>query len=220
MSDATDFLDVTFTVSAKFLRTAMELPANFEGVHYRENTVISGLWNDVFCRIISFVTWHKLNIPKRLVTDFSQFNTGNIMDGSSNPYLKRYIDDEQWIRSWRESVWWRQPLFVLWEVTSHCGRSIGLWASWSALIAVSFAFIYWWFLSDSVAYSVGRLSDTNPCFRSYLYYSVVTLTTLGYGDIVPLTNRARLVVGIEVVFGYIMLGGLVSIFANKIATRS
>ncbi len=220
MSSATDFLDVTFTVSAYFLRTAMELPANFEGVHYRENTVISGLWNNVFCQIISFVTWHKLNLPKRLVTDFSRFDTGNIMDGSSNPYLKRYIDDEQWIESWRESVWWRQPLFVLWEITSHCGRSIGLWGAWSGVIAFTFAVIYSRVLSDSIDFSVDKLSHLKPGFKSYLYYSVVTLTTLGYGDIVPLTNRARFAVGVEVGLGYVMLGGLISIFANKLARRS
>ena len=59
-----------------------------------------------------------------------------------------------------------------------------------------------------------------PGFPAYLYYSVVTFTTLGFGDIVPLTNGARLAVGAEVVCGYVMLGGLISIFANKLARRS
>jgi hypothetical protein len=190
----------------------MEHPANFQGVHFRENTVSAGLWNEVLCRIVKFM-------PKRTMTDFYQFDTGSIMDGSSNPYLRRYIDDEQWIKSWRESIWWREPLFVLWEVTSHCGRSIGLWAGWSAFIAIFFAIIYS-LMPKSIAFSVDRLEGVRPGFRGYLYYSIVTLTTLGYGDIVPLTNRARVVVGTEVCLGYVMLGGLVSIFATKMATRS
>ena len=58
-----------------------------------------------------------------------------------------------------------------------------------------------------------------------IYHRIVSSETairiaLGFGDIVPLTNPARLAVGIEVVLGYIMLGGLISIFANKFARRS
>ena len=214
------FIDATFVEKAKFLRTSMTSPASFEGVKCRENTVISGLWNDVFCLTLKFVTAGKLKVPTFTVTDFYQFDTGSIMDGSSNPFLKRYIDDEQWIKSWRDSIWWRQPLFLLWEITSHCGRSIGLWGLWSGLIAFGFAVIYTWFLPTSITFSMESMREVRPGFKGYLYYSIVTLTTLGYGDIVPLTNRARFIVGAEVVSGYIMLGGLVSIFANKIATRS
>ena len=53
-----------------------------------------------------------------------------------------------------------------------------------------------------------------------MYYSVVTFATLGFGDIVPLDKGARAVVGAEVILGYIMLGGLISIFANKLARRA
>jgi len=212
LSGAADFIEATFTESARFLRTSIEHPASFQGVRFRENTVLAGLWNNVFRRILR-------NLPERTVTDFSQFNTGSIMDGSSNPYLKRYIDDEQWIKSWRESVWWREPLFVVWEITSHCGRSVGLWACCAAFIVLVFAIIYS-SMPNSIAFSSEKLSGVKLSFRVCLYYSVVTLTTLGYGDITPLTNRARFAAGTEVCLGYVMLGGLVSIFANKLARRS
>ena len=52
-----------------------------------------------------------------------------------------------------------------------------------------------------------------------LYYSFVTLTTVGYGDIVPATPVARIITICEVFIGYIMLGGLLSIFTNKMAKR-
>jgi hypothetical protein len=57
------------------------------------------------------------------------------------------------------------------------------------------------------------------CF-SYFYYSIVTFTTLGFGDIVPTKWISELLVTIEVIFGYIMLGGLISIFANILARRN
>ena len=55
---------------------------------------------------------------------------------------------------------------------------------------------------------------------SSLYYSVVTLTTLGYGDVVPASIWAQLLAMVEVLLGYVMLGGLLSIFANKMARRA
>jgi hypothetical protein len=34
-----------------------------------------------------------------------------------------------------------------------------------------------------------------------LYLSAITITTVGYGDIVPLTDTARVLVGIQAVYG-------------------
>jgi hypothetical protein len=55
---------------------------------------------------------------------------------------------------------------------------------------------------------------------SLLYYSAVTFTTLGFGDIVPKIPILQIIVMLEVILGYIMLGGLISILANKLARRS
>jgi hypothetical protein len=49
-----------------------------------------------------------------------------------------------------------------------------------------------------------------------LYLSIVTITTLGFGDIVPLTARARAAVGTEVVIGVILVG----LFLNSLARES
>jgi voltage-gated potassium channel Kch len=53
-----------------------------------------------------------------------------------------------------------------------------------------------------------------------VYYSIVTLTTLGYGDVVPASPAAQVLAMIEVILGYVMLGGLLSIFASKMARRA
>ncbi|NTW53441.1 MAG: two pore domain potassium channel family protein [Chlorobaculum sp.] len=47
-------------------------------------------------------------------------------------------------------------------------------------------------------------------FWRMLHLSLTTITTLGYGDIVPLTDRARLFTGIEATTGVILLGLLIS----------
>ena len=46
-------------------------------------------------------------------------------------------------------------------------------------------------------------------FGASVYFSFVTLTTLGYGDILPLTDRARSLAYLEAVIGQIYLAVLV-----------
>jgi len=236
--DIVNFSGAYFEKTADFGAVKIKYPAAFARVHIHEKTVCRAvLWNWVFRRLLRVPIWlvtiGKIRLPKATFTDVSSINTTTVMDASSNPRLKRYIDDEQWIESWRrnpkgrwwsgwwrEGKWWREPVFWIWEGTSHCGRSIGLWASWSIFFACIFAVIYRAFGCDSIAFNVDKLAGKQPDFWAYLYHSIVTFTTLGFGDIVPLTNRARLAVGAEVVLGYVMLGGLISIFANKFARRS
>jgi hypothetical protein len=64
-----------------------------------------------------------------------------------------------------------------------------------------------------------RIDNHDPGIITHFYYSVVTLTTLGYGDIVPNSTLGQILVIVEVCIGYMMLGGLISIFANKLARR-
>ena len=79
------------------------------------------------------------------------------------------------------------------------------------MIAALFAFLYGFVEIDYGDYETGL---------SPMYFSIVTMTTLGYGDILPLSVPAQILVVIQVLVGYIMLGGLLSIFANKLARRA
>ena len=59
-----------------------------------------------------------------------------------------------------------------------------------------------------------------PTWLSPFYYSLVTLTSLGYGDVVPMSVPAQMLAMAEVAVGYPMLGGMLSIFSNKMARRA
>lgn len=48
-----------------------------------------------------------------------------------------------------------------------------------------------------------------------LYFSVTTATTLGYGDIVPVTNRARMTVASEAILGVVLVGLFLNALARK-----
>lgn len=48
-----------------------------------------------------------------------------------------------------------------------------------------------------------------------MYFSIVTITTLGYGDIVPLSNTARCLVSLESILGIVVIG----LFLNSLSMR-
>jgi hypothetical protein len=52
-------------------------------------------------------------------------------------------------------------------------------------------------------------------YARFFYFSAVTLTTTGFGDIVPTTARARVVVGFESIYGVVMVG----LFLNSLASH-
>ena len=55
---------------------------------------------------------------------------------------------------------------------------------------------------------------------SFIYYSFVTITTLGYGDITPLTSQARSLSILEAVFGQIYLAVVIARLVGIQITQS
>lgn len=135
---------------------------------------------------------------------------------SRNPLFERYVADENYLTAFKDTPRHFYP-YLLWKVTCNCGRSFVLWLLWSLTISGLFGFAYWLFPHlIHVECPPGRIVS----FMTYVYYSIVTFTTLGFGDIMPLSPIGELLVVIEVFIGYMMLGGLISIFANRLSRRA
>lgn len=73
--------------------------------------------------------------------------------------------------------------------------------SYIALMPI-FAFIYWVLPDGQFRIPDGAGVD----FGSWLYYSIVTITTLGFGDYTPAHGMAQCVTAIEVMCGLTILG--------------
>jgi len=54
-----------------------------------------------------------------------------------------------------------------------------------------------------------QVSTAEGSFASHLYFSFVTLTTLGYGDVVPVSETARRLTMLEALFGQLYLAVLI-----------
>lgn len=207
-NDAVTFDQATFGTEADFTSARFAFVASYRDITYMPNTVRQWFQN-------------KRTRDTRPPTEF-YLDSQNV-DEVSNPFFKRYVADQQFIRVFKhESPFWAQ----VWRWSSDYGRSLGLWAFWSFYLAVLFSFAYasaWappW-LEGFAPDVLHNVEETNKItFWNAFYFSVVTFTTLGFGDVVAQNGSARFLVTLEVILGYIMLGGLISIFANKLASRS
>jgi uncharacterized protein YjbI with pentapeptide repeats len=127
--------------------------------------------------------------------------------------FKLFLQDQDFLEEFLERKWGKK-IFFIWWLFADCGRSLGRWAGWSLVLALLFAFLFWFLGSNS--FDTQHLKFN---FLTMFYYSVVTFTTLGFGDIIPKTTTAALFVTVEVILGYVMLGGLITIFASKLSRR-
>ncbi|MFH1153500.1 MAG: pentapeptide repeat-containing protein [Pseudomonadota bacterium] len=125
--------------------------------------------------------------------------------------VRRHIADENYLYEFKTRSRSHGAIYWIWWFTSDCGRSLLRWFVWLLVVTFVFAGIY-----TQVAIDYG---DYRTVF-SPVYFSIVTLTTLGYGDAIPMSLTAQIFVTIQAFTGYMGLGGLLSILGNKMARRS
>lgn len=126
----------------------------------------------------------------------------------------------------KKNKYFNNLVYGFWNITSKYGTSTRRWISCSILIVLFFGAIFsnfpcpnfypievkkaLCFLAPSI-----KITSIDNNFSPF-YFSVVTFTTLGFGDITPLNLSAQILIVLEVIFGYLMLGGLITIFFRKI----
>ncbi len=211
-SETTIFNHSTFLGKTDFTSAQFAVAASYRNINYTPNTIWQWLNNK---------RKRQSEVPTEFYLDSEDINE------VLNPFFKRYVADQQFIRAFKE----RNPFWAqVWRWSSDYGRSLTLWALWSLLIALSFSLLYMqgpsW-LPEGLQGMMPRFHQVTGenvheplTFWKSFYFSIVTFTTLGFGDVVADNTSARILVTLEVIFGYVMLGGLISIFANKLASRS
>ena len=137
--------------------------------------------------------------------------------------LRQHIIDENYLYEFKRQSKLTKYVYFVWKWTADCGRSLTRWGTFLSLNVLVFAFIYWgldqWFAPAEGASHLKDIDLLEGGFIRYLYYSVVTFTTLGYGDVSPTTAIGQGVLIIHIAIGYLGLGALLSILATKFASR-
>lgn len=88
-----------------------------------------------------------------------------------------------------------------------CGPAalLAVIASWVVLLAVGWALVLWPHLTEGFSFDPGLTLSTRGGFTDALYLSLVTLTTLGFGDIAPVSGWLRVLVPLEAAIGLVLL---------------
>ncbi len=108
-------------------------------------------------------------------------------------------------------------LFRAWALIDH-GRSLPKVAGYAFLIATIYGLIY--LMDMKFDWQIMDYSNSARTWFTPFYYSVVTYTTLGFGDVTADSLLGEILVISEVIIGYFTLGLLLAILANTIARRS
>lgn len=77
-----------------------------------------------------------------------------------------------------------------------------VWISGYILLIPFFAWVYWMLPDGQFRIPDGGTTD----FGSWLYYSIVTITTLGFGDYTPMAGVSQCITALEVMCGLVFLG--------------
>lgn len=84
------------------------------------------------------------------------------------------------------------------------------------IIIFGYAFIYYYFsgIYDGMAY---KITSYNAKFLEAIYFSIVTFTTLGFGDLAPKPGLFQLITSSEALVGAIFMALFIFVFARKMS---
>lgn len=152
-------------------------------------------------------TWPTLQIDREMVTVYHEFYLrflaiGNVHEAEAcrrakMERLRRLFVAEKRLRA--------ATLYGLWKVTAGYGESLGRWALTCFAVLATFSTIY----------AVGDLLEPVTSWFDYVYFSVVTFTSLGYGDVHPVGIVGKIVASSEILVGLVLFGLLLSLIANR-----
>ena len=159
---------------------------------------------------------------KRMVQDLAFVEEVRAQAEAARRHYEGWQKKHDGVPRWTNRDWWRSKWPSIWEWTCDYGWGWTRIAKRFMQATLLFAFIYCWdgvlAWEDPFPEEFGQAEGSRVI--GALYFSVVTLTTLGFGDVRAGSIFGACVVAVEVILGYLILGLLVSILANLVARRS
>jgi hypothetical protein len=139
---------------------------------------------------------------------------------NKNFYEEEWTVSESKMKYRKHRYWFKKEIFQwlgysILETTSMYGHSFVRWGFTAAGFALFMSTMYW-LLDHRITDPSMRLIQENAHWYDYIYFSIVTATTLGLGDIVPQTVMGKVCVSVEVFFGFTMLGVFVNLIQKRI----
>jgi Ion channel len=107
---------------------------------------------------------------------------------------------------------------LIWRVFRQLGRHrhsllelagpvgvVSVIGMWLTLLVIGWALLYWPHLPDEFLIASRPVTSSSTRIVEALYFSMTTITTLGYGDITPTSEWLRVLSPLEAMFGFGLL---------------
>jgi uncharacterized protein YjbI with pentapeptide repeats len=154
------------------------------------------------------------------------FGISGLESASGNALFVRNARDQDYLDTMEQAIakmppglgkFLKSQFFRAWGLIDY-GRSLITPLVYASAFVVLFGIIYG--LDMVLSWGLVDFAGTSRSLITPFYFSVVTYTTLGFGDVTPIHWIGELLVIVEVILGYTTLGLILSILANKVARRS
>lgn len=135
-----------------------------------------------------------------------------------NASQKRTYERKMYFRKsdfWFSKQYWNWFEYKFLELTCLYGNSFTRWGLTAVVFGVFMAGIYA-IIDLPLSEQHRMVSGVTGHWFDYIYFSIVTVTSVGFGDLVPVTLAGKIVASVEVVFGFLMLGILITLIQKKI----
>lgn len=145
-------------------------------------------------------------------TDFTGIPLDNvIIDPPMKQLLEYNIRRKNWEDWYKKHYLLRWPVWLFWLISDYGFRTWRIIVTFFGL-AIAFGLVYWLFPGCVIVNC--KVGDIRGLWHA-LYFSVVTMTTLGFGDIAanPDSWAGQALLMFQVILGYVLLGALVTRFA-------
>lgn len=117
------------------------------------------------------------------------------------------ISRSAWLRSWIPSV-----VFEYFAGYGLRSRYLAVWTAVLLIVIGVFNYAFWHQLGIAAATEAPQQRS----FTDAIYFTVITMTTIGYGDFVPTTAFGRLSVAFEGGIGLVLLGTFAATVIKKL----
>lgn len=152
-------------------------------------------------------------------------NTGMTKEASD-----MFVEENKFIQSKLRRGFKRAGMFSFW-VLARYGESPGLVAFWAVFVIILWSLFYMATGINSpggpenyqclpsytmiICEQIEDISIQTPPYWSHLYYSVVTFTTLGYGDFSPIEGFSRFFSAVQALLGLLLTSLFLATFIKK-----
>lgn len=168
----------------------------------------------------------KLDIYDISITEFHElekiFKNNYMNDLRDKVYYEKtkLYHRQFWEKARNQKNLWQKSKNILYSILHlffniYCGHGALIIRPIGFSLSIVFLFSLFFCCFSLIDYANPTMGNPIGWLQS-LYFSVITFTTLGFGDIIPINCIGQALATIEVMLGYLLLGTLIAILIRRI----